>query len=126
VTAATYASDFFHASEQATLKRLEALARFMDSAIRIPGTQRRIGADGLLSFVPVIGSFAGTAISLYLLAEAFRLQAPKGMLARIGGNVALDMMLGALPVIGPLFDFMFKANERNLKLLRRHVQGGRS
>lgn len=123
MTASALASNFFHLGEQATLRRLDALAHFMDSAIRIPGTSRRIGADGLLSFVPGVGSVAGSAISLYLLAEAFRLQAPKRTLARMGSNVALDMMLGAIPVIGPLFDFIFKANERNLRLLRRHMEG---
>jgi hypothetical protein len=125
-TSTTTASDFLDLSEQGTLRRLETLAYFMDSAIRIPGTSRRIGADGLLSFVPVVGSFTGTTISLYLLAEAWRMQAPAGTLARMGGNVALDMMLGAIPVAGPVFDFLFKANERNLKILRGHLEGARS
>jgi hypothetical protein len=124
--ASALASDFFHLGEKTTLRRLEALARFMDSAIRIPGTSRRIGADGLLSFVPVVGSFAGSAISFYLLAEAWRMRASAGTLARMGGNVALDMMLGSIPVIGPVFDFLFKANERNLKILRKHLGEARS
>lgn len=123
MTATAPASDFLDLSEQGTLRRLSALAHFMDSAIRIPGTSRRIGADGLLSFVPVAGSVTGSAISFYLLAEAWRLQAPTGTLARMGGNVALDLMLGAIPVAGPVFDFLFKANERNLGILRGHLEG---
>jgi hypothetical protein len=126
MTASAPASGFLDLSERGTLRRLEALATFMDSAIRIPGTSRRIGADGLLSLMPVVGSFAGSAVSLYLLAEAWRLQAPAGTLARMGGNVALDMMLGAMPVAGPVFDFLFKANERNLRILRGHLEGARS
>ena len=106
-----------------TLARLEWLSWFTDSAIRIPGTTRSFGADGLLSIVPGAGSLAGTGISLYLLAEAIRHGAPLPLLARMGGNVAADMVLGAIPVIGFAFDMVFKANQRNLNLLREHMKG---
>jgi hypothetical protein len=106
-----------------TLARLEWLSWFTDSAIRIPGTTRSFGADGLLSIVPGAGSLAGTGISLYLLAEAVRHGAPLPLLMRMGGNVAADMVLGAIPVIGFAFDMVFKANQRNLRLLREHMKG---
>jgi hypothetical protein len=106
-----------------TLARLEWLSWFTDSAIRIPGTSRSFGADGLLSIVPGAGSLAGTGISLYLLAEAVRHGAPLPLLMRMGGNVAADMVLGAIPVIGFAFDMVFKANQRNLHLLREHMKG---
>lgn len=106
-----------------TLARLEWLSWFTDSAIRIPGTTRSFGADGLLSIVPGAGSLAGTSISLYLLAEAIRHGAPLPLLARMGGNVAADMVVGAIPVVGFAFDMVFKANQRNLRLLREHMKG---
>jgi hypothetical protein len=110
-------------TREGTLARLEWLSWFTDSAIRIPGTSRSFGADGLLSIVPGAGSLAGTGISLYLLAEAVRHGAPLPLLMRMGGNVAADMVLGAIPVIGFAFDMVFKANQRNLHLLREHMKG---
>lgn len=110
---------------EGTLARLDWLAWFTDSAIRIPGTSRSFGADGLLSLVPGIGSLAGTGISLYLVAEAWRHGAPVPLLARMAGNVAADMAIGAIPVVGFLFDMVFKANQRNLRLLREHLKGNR-
>lgn len=106
-----------------TLARLEWLSWFTDSAIRIPGTTRSFGADGLLSIIPGAGSLAGTGISLYLLAEAVRHGAPLPLLVRMGGNVAADMVVGAIPVVGFAFDMVFKANQRNLNLLREHMKG---
>ena len=106
-----------------TLARLEWLSWFTDSAIRIPGTTRSFGADGLLSIIPGAGSLAGTGISLYLLAEAIRHGAPLPLLARMGGNVAADMVVGAIPVVGFAFDMVFKANQRNLRPLREHMKG---
>jgi len=110
-------------TREGTLARLEWLSWFTDSAIRIPGTTRSFGADGLLSIIPGAGSLAGTGISLYLLAEAVRHGAPLPLLARMGGNVAADMVVGAIPVVGFAFDMVFKANQRNLRLLREHMKG---
>jgi hypothetical protein len=104
-----------------TMERLEWIAWFTDSAIRIPGTGRSFGADGLLSLVPGVGSLVGTGISLYVVAEAVRHGVPARMLTRMGLNIAADMLLGAVPVVGFLFDMGFKANQRNLSLLRQHL-----
>ena len=108
-------------TRQGTMARLEWLAWFTDSAIRIPGTSRTVGADGVLSLVPGVGSLLGTGLSLYLVAEALRHRVPPAVLARMGFNVAADTVVGAIPVVGFLFDFAFKANQRNLRLLRRHM-----
>jgi len=113
-------------SRQATLERLGALAWFTDSAITIPGSRRTIGADAFLSFVPGVGSIAGAGISLYLIAEAVRHGAPAGTLARMVGNVGADTLLGAVPLLGPIFDLLFKANTRNLAILRNHLEGART
>ena len=104
-----------------TLERLEWLAWFSDSAIRIPGTSRTIGADGVLSLVPGVGTFVGTGLSAYVLMEALRHGVPPRLLTRMGLNIAADTALGAVPVIGFLFDMAFKANQRNLTLLRQHL-----
>ncbi len=114
-----------HLSRDATIERLEWLAWFTDSAIRIPGTSRTIGADGLLSLVPGVGSLMGTGLSAYVILEAVRHGAPLPLLARMGANVAADTLVGAVPVVGFLFDMAFKANQRNLNLLREHLNGVR-
>ena len=109
-------------TREGSMQRLEWLAWFTDSAIRIPGTSRTVGADGLLCVVPGAGSLFGAGLSLYVIAEAFRHGAPPALLARMGVNVAADTALGAIPVVGFLFDFVFKANQRNLNMLREHLK----
>ena len=104
------------------MERLEWLAWFTDSAVRIPGTRRTVGADGLLSIVPGVGSLVGTGMSLYVFGEALRHGAPVGILTRMGLNIAADTLLGSIPFVGFLFDMSFKANTRNLNLLRQHMQ----
>jgi len=104
-----------------TMERLEWLAWFSDSAIRIPGTSRSIGADGVLSLVPGVGTLVGTGLSLYVVGEALRHGVPPRLLTRMGLNIAADTVLGGVPVIGFLFDMAFKANQRNLTLLRQHL-----
>lgn len=109
-------------SQQDTLERLEFLAWLTDSAIRVPGTSRTIGLDGVLSLLPGVGSLMGTGLSLYAVAEAIRHRAPLPVLARMGTNIAVDTLIGAIPVVGFLFDLVFKANQRNLALLRQHLK----
>lgn len=105
----------------ATRERLEFLAWFMDDAIRIPGLGWRVGADAPLSIIPGLGSAVGASISLYMLLEALRHGLPHRALLRMGGNVTADLLLGSIPVIGFLFDMHFKANRRNLDILRAHL-----
>ena len=107
---------------EGTMERLEWLAWFTDSAVPIPGTSRTVGADGFLSLIPGVGSLFGTAMSLYMVAEALRHGAPARLLGRMGLNIATDTVLGSIPVIGFLFDMAFKANQRNLNLLRQHLK----
>ena len=105
-----------------TVERLEWIAWFTDSAIRIPGTSRSIGADGVLSFIPGVGSLIGTGIACYVVAEAVRHGAPPRVLTRMGMNIAADTVLGAIPVAGLVFDMFFRANQRNLALLRDYMK----
>ncbi len=105
----------------AELRRLERIAELMDSMITVPGTSIRIGLDGLIGLIPGIGDAAGTVVALYLVNEARRLGAPNSLVTRMLTNVGIDLLVGAVPVFGDLFDFAWKANRRNMELLRRHL-----
>lgn len=108
------------ASRRAALQRLDAIASLMDSAFVIPGTRYTVGLDALIGLAPGIGDAVTTLISLWMVREAHALGAPKHLIARMVGNVALDGVIGAVPLLGDAFDVMFRANRRNMKLLREH------
>jgi hypothetical protein len=99
--------------------RLDALARLLDVAFILPGTNVRYGIDGLIGLIPVIGDVLTTAISLWIVREARALGAPKRLVARMLGNVAIDGVVGIVPFAGDAFDVMFRANMRNMRLLKR-------
>lgn len=113
---------FTDTSPEASLQRLEQLAHLMDSAFLIPGINRRVGIDAVIGLVPVLGDIAGIAISSYIVYEAKRLGAPRWLVMRMVGNVALDGAVGAVPLAGDLLDAAFKANRRNVRLLRKHLE----
>ena len=92
----------------------------MDNAIVLPGGYR-IGWDGIIGLIPGIGDVVGLSVSAWIVFGAARLGASKATLARMAGNVALESLIGAIPVLGDLFDFVFKANARNMRLLERHA-----
>jgi hypothetical protein len=99
----------------------ERLARLMDSAIAIPGTDIRIGLDPILGLLlPELGDALGATISVTLLGVAFKERVPKLVMFRMLVNIAFDAVLGAIPLVGDLFDFAFKANDKNLALIERH------
>lgn len=113
------AQDLGHA---ASLARLETLAHLMDTAFVIPGLNRRVGFDALIGLVPVVGDVAGVVISSFIVYEAKRLGAPRWLIGRMALNVAFDGLVGAVPLAGDLFDAAFKANRRNVQLLRRWME----
>ncbi|MDO9412482.1 MAG: DUF4112 domain-containing protein [Pseudolabrys sp.] len=115
----TSSSDF---NRRAALERLDWIANLMDSAVIIPGTQIRVGLDALIGLAPGIGDTVTTMISLWMVKEAHALGAPKHIIMRMVGNVALDGLVGAVPLLGDAFDVMFRANRRNIKLLREHFE----
>ena len=102
-------------------RRLRRLAWLLDSAIRLPGGFR-IGFDGLIGLVPGIGDLLAALLSSYIVIEAARLKAPSSVLMRMVLNVALELGIGLVPVIGDLFDFVFKANLRNVQLLETYLE----
>lgn len=105
-----------------SMARLEALARLMDAIFTIPGTNIRMGLDGFIGLVPVAGDVVSGLISSYLIWEAKQLGAPRWLIARMIGNMAIDSTIGAIPVLGDAFDVMFRANMKNMALLRRHLE----
>jgi hypothetical protein len=105
-----------------SLERLEAVARLMDGAITIPGTNIRMGLDGLIGLLPVAGDLINGVISSYLIWEARQLGASRWVIGRMMANTALDTVVGAVPVVGDAFDVLFRANMKNMALLRRHLE----
>lgn len=102
------------------LRRLRALSRLLDSSIPLPGGFR-IGLDGLLGLIPGFGDVAGAVASAYIIIEAARLGATTTTLLRMVFNVLLESLIGIIPFLGDLFDFVWKANEMNMDLLENQL-----
>jgi hypothetical protein len=103
------------------MARLDALAMLLDTAFLIPGTNIRFGFDALIGLVPGIGDALTTIISLYIVREARALGAPRLLIARMLANVAIDGVVGAIPLLGDTFDVAWRANRRNVDLLQKHL-----
>ncbi|MFC3231212.1 DUF4112 domain-containing protein [Marinibaculum pumilum] len=103
------------------LRDLDWLAGLMDDRFRVPGTNIRFGLDALFGLIPVAGDTASTAISAYLFWRAARLGLPAHVLAGMAGNIAIDWALGLVPLVGDIADVGFRANRRNLNMVRRHL-----
>jgi hypothetical protein len=110
---------FGNLTREQRIARLEVLAKLLDVAFVLPGTNIRYGIDGLIGLIPIVGDIITTAISLWLVREARALGAPWYLTARMLGNVAVDGVVGMVPFAGDAFDVMFRANMRNVRLLRR-------
>ncbi|WP_319575940.1 DUF4112 domain-containing protein [uncultured Desulfobacter sp.] len=106
-------------------KKLERLARYLDSLIKVPGFNARFGLDGLIGLIPGFGDTIGALISSVVISEAARLGAPKVLLLKMALNIALDALAGTVPVLGDLFDFVWKANQRNVYLLDSYLANPR-
>lgn len=102
------------------LQRLRRVARFMDTAVEVPVIGVRVGLDPLLGLLPVAGDVLAAVISGWILVEARRMGTPWGLIGRMLGNVALDLSVGAVPLVGDLFDVLYRANLRNVALLEEH------
>jgi hypothetical protein len=105
-------------SRRERIARLDALASLLDTALVIPGINVRFGLDALLGLVPGIGDAITTVLSLFIVHEAHRLGAPFHVVVRMLVNIAIDAGVGAVPVAGDAFDVMWRANRRNVRLLR--------
>ena len=108
-------------TDQPAVARAKGLARVLDDLIRIPGTNIGIGLDPIIGLIPGVGDMAGGLLSTYILAVAARQGVPTSVLLRMLGNLAVDSLVGVVPVVGDLFDFGVKANRRNVDLLERYL-----
>ena len=108
------------------LKKLEQLARLLDSSFRIPGTSFQMGLDSLIGLIPGIGDTTGGIVSTYIIWQAARMGVPRVVLMRMGINVVFDSILGAIPIVGDIFDIAFKANRKNVQLLSNYYQSPRA
>ncbi|MDB5491644.1 MAG: hypothetical protein JWO78_1493 [Micavibrio sp.] len=105
------------------LAELENLASLMDARFIIPGTNIHFGLDSLVGLIPGIGDTIGLAVSAYIVHRAMQHNLPRHIKVRMVTNIAIDWLIGAVPVVGDLFDVKWKANIRNVELLRRHLRG---
>lgn len=108
-------------TQQATLKRLQRLSRLLDSSIKIPLINRRIGLDPIIGLIPGVGDAVTLLPAGYIIFEAYRLGVPRSTVLRMIANVGLETLAGTVPILGDLFDAAYKANTRNLYLIERHV-----
>lgn len=105
----------------AELGAVRKLSGWLDAKFRIPGTSIRFGLDPVIGLIPGVGDLVTLAMSTYPILAARRLGLPKRTLVRMIANVSMDALIGAIPVLGDLYDFAFKANTRNLKLIERAI-----
>ena len=104
------------------LQALRAFARLLDSAFVVPGTSYRVGLDPILGFIPGLGDLISPLFAIGILLQARDLNVPRVVQFRMVMNVAIDALLGVIPFAGDLFDFVWKANDRNMALLERHAE----
>lgn len=110
-----------HDEEERILRSLKMVARLMDDQFEIPGTGIRFGLDSVAGLVPAVGDLATAAISVWIVAQARRLGVSRWTTARMGWNVLVDTVLGAVPLVGDAFDFAWKSNRKNMALLEKHL-----
>lgn len=106
----------------AIIAEFERVSRLLDSQWRIPGTGIRFGVDPLVGLVPGLGDVATGLVSAYIVLVARRLGLPKHVVARMAGNIVVDVVFGSIPLLGSVFDVFYKANRRNFRLLQEHVE----
>ena len=105
-----------------TVEHVESLAQLMDSQFKIPGIPAPLGLDTLIGFIPGIGDTLGLGISGYIISHGARLGLPKQKLLKMGFNVGIDWLIGLIPIIGDIFDWGWKANNRNAAIIRGHYE----
>ena len=105
----------------AVRRRIEALEQLLERSFVVPGINRPVGLDAIVGLVPVLVDAITAAMGAYLVWEASNLGMPRWKIWRMAGNVAFDTALGAIPVAGDAFDFFFRSNSRNLRIVKRHL-----
>ncbi len=111
-----------HSAHFPALKRMRQLSQLLDGAIAIPGTKQRIGIDPILGLIPGGGDTVSAALSGYIIVEAARMGLPRKALIQMVMNLAIDTVVGSVPVVGDIFDVVSKANFRNMQIVESHVK----
>lgn len=109
-------------NKRRSMQRVRTVSNLLDEAFRVPGTNFRFGLDPVLSIIPVGGDAAAALISLYIVVEAYLMDVPRHVLARMMANIIIDTFGGSVPILGSLFDATWKANRRNRELFENHVE----
>jgi uncharacterized membrane protein len=107
-----------------SVRRMEAVAHVLDTAFLIPGTNQRVGIDAIIGLVPGIGDAVTTLLSTYVIWEARQLGLSRFAIARMLANLAVHASVGAIPVVGDVFDAFFRVNQRNMRIVRAHLARG--
>ncbi|MFK4793403.1 DUF4112 domain-containing protein [Sphingobium sp. ZW T5_29] len=102
-------------------RRIEAMEAMLEGLFVIPGTNRRVGLDSLVGLIPIIGDFATAAMGGWIIWEARNLGMSKWQLTRMAANVGVDTLVGAIPFAGDIFDFLYKSNTKNLRIILKHL-----
>ena len=101
--------------------RIARVTRVLDELVRVPGTPIRVGLDPVIGLVPVVGDVVAAGAGAWVIAEAARFGVPRIVLGRMVLNLLLDLGIGAIPLVGDLYDLVFRSNTKNLELFRRHA-----
>ena len=102
-------------------RRIEMMEAVLEGLFVLPGTNRRVGLDSLVGLIPVVGDLATAAMGAWIVWEARNLGMSKWQLTRMAANVGFDTVIGAIPFAGDIFDFFYKSNSKNLRIIRRHL-----
>ena len=121
----TYTMEGHVVPDAERLAKIERLAHLMDESIALPGTDKRIGLEALLGLIPGLGDLATAVISLHIISEAKKLGVPKTIVSKMIWNVVVDTVVGAVPGVGDVFDAFWKANRKNIELVKEHFENGR-
>jgi hypothetical protein len=109
-------------SQLLQLARIRSISDLWDRAFGIPGTKWRVGLESVVGLLPVGGDVVGLGISIYILWQVVQFNLPKTILVRMVVNIAIDALVGSVPILGDLFDVTWKANTKNVNLLESHLQ----
>ncbi|WP_114522349.1 DUF4112 domain-containing protein [Altererythrobacter sp. ZODW24] len=102
-------------------KRIEAMEHLLERSFHVPGTKIPVGLDSVVGLVPVIGDIVTAVMGMYMVWEAKNIGLPRWKLWRMAGNIGIDSLLGAVPVAGDAFDFLYRSNTRNLRIVKQHL-----
>lgn len=116
-----YKDQYYKTSESSRLSLIRRLSYYLDNSISIPGTGYRVGFDAIIGLIPGLGDVVGGILSAYIVYEASRFGAPKKTLLHMAFNVAVETVIGAVPIVGDVFDAAWKANTKNIFLLDKYL-----